>query len=435
MKGIVSIDTLNIRKEPNMHSRIVGKLKKSDIIDIIDIIGSKTSSNSIVWYQVDYGYIPSGNVTIIDPRWEVVPKMSTSEIQSVFNHGGQIVVRRGTYKIESTIKIQDDSQVTFESGAEFIKMCEEPVMAIGYDCLAKKYNGGKNISITGGQFIGYAKGTVVAFCHGLNISFTNFSIVGSVKGSPLLIIGCCNVNINNFKISQCKMDWINNPALETIQLGFANPVYFNYLPYGCKFYDNTHNKHIIISKGVIRGTAIGIGSHAIASNRSNKHNHITISECVFYGRGCAHRYGSGIRLMDTDHINIANNQFYNYDVAIKFDIPGYAIDENGDKITKLKRKTADKGCKNILCSRNIVMEPSGISHVSGISFITKMKGQYHSDAKLISNSFLISSNPNAIHSIYSQGACKNISYVANGCDIDNSVEISFSKENKIKFNR
>lgn len=421
MKGIILSSELTVREEPNSQSKVKFKIKQGkevEIIEAFDVVKGGTT-----WYRIKEGYIAGTYVKLIDNTWEVTPSMTNTQIQDVFNHGGNIIIRAGIYRIKKTIVCKSNSNITFENHAVFIRCSDQPILTNYYTPYTTRYNGVTNVKIQGGVFIGNGckkEGEVIAFFHANDIVFENFKIVDIVKSSAIKIIACSNITLQNFEIHSHS---INRDAAyqEAIQFNFAEHSQHPRYPKSCSCYDGYHNKDIIIKNGSIQDYPIAIGMHAQTSTNSTHRNFI-ISDCCLKGVGKVRKHGTAIRLSNVINAVISNNNIQNFDRACEFTTPEYLININGENVQNIVGHSHG-GCKNITFAKNMILSSNGTSKVSGIYFGSRIKRIQHGRITVENNKFYLKSNSNSRYTIHSNGMCDGLSLNNNITDIENSYFI------------
>lgn len=425
MTGTVTASALNVRKGVGTSYPVVTTLKGGTVVMIT---GSAKNTDGITWYKTPKGWVSGRyiklNSTISSPSKpinEVTSSMTFAQIQAIFKRGGNIIVRKGSYKLHGTLMCYSNSKITMEPGVYIYRMKQCPVFANYYSSYSTGYNASHDIEITGGTFIGDGlnlSGNVIVFFHGKNIKFSNFKIIRSVYSHSIEINACENVTIQNFEISDHKLD-LNGAYREAIQYDFASYIALPYFSKGSRCYDNTHCKNISIINGKFKDYPTAVGTH-IQSSSPYYHDGIIVKDCVITGMGNVKGYGSGVKFMNVRNSLVSNTTCQNCNRGVEVITSNRFYDKNGSVI-KTRPSNVDGGCKNIVIDKLRVKNPTGTVLVSGVFIGANYKGIRHDAILIKSSEFYIKSNKKNRYAIHCVNVADHVNLISNKCDLDGNV--------------
>lgn len=175
----------------------------------------------------------------------------------------EIYVPAGTYKVEQTINIYNNTTIKLNAKAKLIRKKNNGIFLFGTDEEKKKckgYNAWRNITFQGGTLDGNGKSTcLIQFSHATGINIRNVHFTNVKNGHFVQFAGSRKVTIY-----KCLFDKhsVSNPAsnsnVEAVQLDILNKTHF---PKG-GVYDGTVNRDITITSNTFNGINRGLGSHS-----------------------------------------------------------------------------------------------------------------------------------------------------------------------------
>ena len=234
--------------------------------------------------------------------------------------GGRLVLKKGTYKICSTLFVPSNTTIELKEGAVLKKINKgksnyKPTKNMFLLCsyknrnktnVYKKYNGPQNIKFIGHGSksiidLSYIKGAHgVSGSHNQNVTFQNITFKGQNGGHYIEIAGVKNVTIKDNRFLSAKSstrssaynkEAINIDTPDKATGGFT-------LRWSRK--DQTPNVNVMINNNVFDGVNRAIGTHKYSQKKDKKGKYSKSSVNVYHQR-----------------IQIRNNQFKNiYDNAV-----------------------------------------------------------------------------------------------------------------------
>lgn len=286
-------------------------------------------------------------------RTKVNNTYSVDKIQKAINENEVIEFAKGTYKITKTLVIPS-SRILLMDGAVLRRYCSKPVFQSKADKNTKGYFGAHDIKIVGGTIegmndCGYGASDMLLLFHTDNVAIIGVTFLDNTGSHAIDLGGCRNTDILGCKFFGCKS--VNRDFRETIQIDYA---YHGGIPYyaeGSPCFDDTHCEGVSIigcefdKSPTYKPQYVSIGTHA-QTDSEKYHKDIVIKGNVANGNGVSPKsYGFFVRLVNMQNVIITDNVVSNYGRFVFID-------------STPKTKAKNKGCKDVLISKNTVLDSS-----------------------------------------------------------------------------
>lgn len=352
------------------------------------------------------------NITIVNPN------MSVDKIQSYLKESrGMTKFSKGIYNITKTLYLYSDSTILLD-GATLIRKAGCSVFMTYADSNTTKYNGQKNINLSGGMIIANASkkiSNVISMVHAKNITINGLTI-NKNSGSHAIEIN----SSNNVTIAQCTFDGNvidpKNPYREIIQLDFS---YYGGLNYAtsksAKCYDDTACSFVTIQNCLFKAVNVCIGTHTQTMS-SKKHSNIKLLNNKAYGIGAVNGYGSCFKLMNFKDVLIEGNIISGFARGIDITSSNRFYSSNGSA-TKTKPPYIT-GCKDVVIQGNTINDSSSDYAASGIFTTSKFNDLNHENIEIKDNTFRLN-NKAAKYDIY-------LRFVSGATIADNDTKLKIS---------
>gem|GEM_PF-5690625 len=287
-------------------------------------------------------------------RTKVNNTYSMSKLQKAIDENEVIEFTKGTYRITKTLVIPSN-RILLMDGAVLRRYCSKPVFQSKADKNTKGYFGAHDIKIVGGTIegmndSGYSASDMLLLFHTDNVAIIGVTFLDNTGSHAIDLGGCRNTDILGCKFLGCKS--VGKDFREAIQIDYA---YHGGIPYyteGSSCFDDTHCEGVNIigcefgSSPSYKAQYVAIGTHA-QTDSGNYHKDIVIKGNVANGNGVSTNgsYGFFARLVNMQNVIIADNLVSNYGRFVFID-------------STPKTKAKNKGCKDILISKNTVLDSS-----------------------------------------------------------------------------
>lgn len=397
MKGKVTAYGLNVRQSPSGSSKVVGNKVMGDIVTIYE----SKKVGSTIWHRIGVNQWVSGSyVEIIKsenpvtppttkPTIVIKPGTSTSEMQKALEKSGYTIqFLKGNHKVTKTLKLYSDTTLELLDGAKIIQYGNSPMLST-YADQNKSYNydAVKNLTICGkGLLYGNGSkvsGTTLSLFHASNVKIFGIGFRKTYQSHAIDIIACKDVVIEDISFAERIIDK-NAAYREEIQYDFA---YYSGAPYyakSAKVYNGNHCENITIRRCTFKDANVCIGTHTEA-NSDKKHKNLSILDCVATGVGPIDSRGSFTVILNVDGVKIAGNIIKNFARGIEVKTSNRFYLNNGNCVkTVPKGKT---GSKNILISKNEILDVLGKFSASCVYIYTNFDSLYHDKVQIQGNTF------------------------------------------------
>lgn len=287
-------------------------------------------------------------------RTKVNNTYSMSKLQKAIDENKVIEFTKGTYRITKTLVIPSN-RILLMDGAVLRRYCSKPVFQSKADKNTKGYFGAHNIKIVGGTIegmndCGYSASDMLLLFHTDNVAIIGVTFLDNTGSHAIDLGGCRNTDILGCKFLGNKS--VGKDFRESIQIDYA---YYGGIPYyaeGSSCFDDTHCEGVNIigcefgKSPSYKPQYVAIGTHA-QTNSDKYHKDIVIKGNVANGNGVSEigSYGFFARLVNMQNVMIADNLVSNYGRFVFID-------------STPKTKAKNKGCKDILISKNTVLDSS-----------------------------------------------------------------------------
>lgn len=287
-------------------------------------------------------------------RTKVNNTYSVDKIQKAINENEVIEFAKGTYRITKTLVIPSN-RILLMDGAVLRRYCSKPVFQSKADKNTKGYLGAHDIKIVGGTIegmndCGYSASDMLLLFHTDNVAIIGVTFLDNTGSHAIDLGGCRNTDILGCKFLGCKS--VERDFREAIQIDYA---YHGGIPYyaeGSPCFDDTHCEGVSIigckfdKSPTYKPQYVAIGTHA-QTDSSNYHKDISIRGNVATGNGVSAigSYGFFVRLVNMQNVIITDNVVSNYGRFVFID-------------STPKTKAKNKGCKDVLISKNTVLDSS-----------------------------------------------------------------------------
>ena len=287
-------------------------------------------------------------------RTKVNNTYSMSKLQKAIDENEVIEFTKGTYRITKTLVIPSN-RILLMDGAVLRRYCSKPVFQSKADKNTKGYFGAHDIKIVGGTIegmndCGYSASDMLLLFHTDNVAIIGVTFLDNTGSHAIDIGGCRNTDILGCKFLGSKS--VGKDFRETIQIDYAYHGGIPYFAEGSACFDDTHCEGVNIigcefgKSSSYKPQYVAIGTHA-QTDSGNYHKDIVIKGNVANGNGVSEigSYGFFARLVNMQNVIIADNLVSNYGRFVFID-------------STPKTKAKNKGCKDILISKNTVLDSS-----------------------------------------------------------------------------
>jgi hypothetical protein len=321
----------------------------------------------------------------------VGPDMTSEKIQSCLKEKGcTIKFREGSYSITNTLYLYSDTDIILD-GATLIRKAGCYVFMTYANASTTKYNGQKNITISGGIIIGNGSkkiSNLISIVHAQNITIRGLTLKNNV-GSHAIEVN----SSNNVVIDRCIFDGNiidrKNPYREAVQIDFA---YYGALNYAAgklsACYDNTHCKSITVQNCLFKGFNVCIGTHT-QTKSDEKHTGIYLTGNTAVGIGAVKGYGSCFKLINFEDVLIEGNQISGFARGIEITSSNRFYLANGSTVKK--KPPYVTGCKDITIRNNTIQNASADYAAGGIFVTSKFTNLIHYNITVTGNKFRLNS--------------------------------------------